>query len=196
MYFIRQFFNFNFNFNFRMSSIKVTCCSCFFDQCVWFSKQNNLDINFNKIQLSKSDIFIKEKRHHHIFDGPLLYIEYVISCFDCFTFQMWNLTIENIRLFDTVNCRFTFSDQFNYGEEFGDDIFTGNNQFAHQNNMLNRAALEKIFLQSNVSDYFFRQPKHKSCFASMQICRYSYFCTKCKELYCKFFEKDLHVFWS
>ena len=179
-----------------MKSIKVTCCSCFFDQCVWLSTQSDHDTKFYEIQSIKSDIFIKEKRYHRISSGFLFYTEYVISCFDCFTFQLWNLTIKNIRLLDTVDCRFTYSDHFNFGEEFGDDVFIGNNQFSHRNNLLDRAALEKVFFQSNITDYFFRQPKHKSCFASMQICRYSYFCTNCKELYCKFFEKDLYVFWK
>ena len=101
-----------------MRSIKVTCCSCFFDQCVWLSSQPDHDIKFNEIQSTKSDVFIKDKRYH------LFYIEYVIACLDCFTFQLWNLTIRNIRLFDTVDCRFTFSDHFNFGEEF----FIGNDQ--------------------------------------------------------------------
>ena len=116
--------------------------------------------------------------------------------FGLFYFSIMELNYKKIRLFDTVDCRFTFSDHFNFGEEFGDDIFIGNDQFSYQNNLLDRAALEKIFFQSNVCDYFFRQPKHKSCFASIQVCRYSYFCTNCKKLYCKFFEKDLHVFWK
>ena len=175
-------------------TIKVTCCSCFFDQCVWLTTQNNRDIKFDKIRLTDSDIFVKEKKHHFILNGPLLYFEYLISCFDCFTFQLWNLTIQDIRLFDTVNCRFTFSDPYNYGEDFGDDIFTGNEQFLEEYN--DRATLEKIFLKSNITDYFFRQPKHKSCFTSMQLCRYSYFCSQCKEIYCKYFKKDLHVFCS
>ena len=112
-----------------MKSIKVTCCSCFFDQCVWLSTQSDHDTKFYEIQSIKSDIFIKEKRYHRISSGFLFYIEYVISCFDCFTFQLWNLTIKNIRLLDTVDCRFTYSDHFNFGEEFCDDVFIGNNQF-------------------------------------------------------------------
>ena len=179
-----------------MRSIKVTCCSCYFDQCVWLSTQADHDIKFKEIQPNKSDLFIKDKRYHRILNGPLFYIEYVIACLDCFTFQLWNLTMQNICLFDTSSCRFTFSDHFTFGEGFGDDIFVGNDQFSYQNRRLDRAALKKIFLQSNVTDYFFRQPKHKSCFASMQVCRYCYFCTNCKKLYCEFFEKDLHVFWK
>ena len=58
-------FNFNFNFfSLEMKSIKVTCCSCFFDQCVWLSTQSDHDIKFSEIQSIKSDIFIKEKRYH------------------------------------------------------------------------------------------------------------------------------------
>ena len=45
-----------------------------------------------------------------------------------------------------------------------------------------RVELEKIFLKNNVSDCFFRRPKHKSCFTSMQKYKFSYFCTECKKI--------------
>ena len=194
MYFIRQCFNLVMIFLVKkMTSIKVTCCSCFIDQCICFCKTKT---DFDRITLTDSDLFLKEKRDHCILNGPLIYVEYIIACFDCFTFQLWNLSIENIRLFDTVACRFTFTDPYNFGEEFDDDVFTGNAQFSQQNNLLKRVELEKFFLKNNISDCFFRQPKHKSCFTSMQRYQFSYFCTECKKIYCKFFEKDLHVFWS
>ena len=171
-------------------TIKITSCSCFFDQCIYLTTCRNPDVDFNSITANDRDIFIKEKKHC-IFDRRISYVEYVISCFDCFVFQLWNLTIDNIRLFDTVNCRFTFSDPFNYGQEFSDDVFVGNGQF------LQELPLDSILLkQSNILKNFFKQPKHKSCFASMHVCRYSYFCTECKRLYCMFFQGDLHVFWS
>ena len=176
-----------------MTSVKVTCCSCFFDQCICLSTQDDRDTFFDKIMLDNVDIFIKEKRNHCVLNGPLLYTEYVISCFHCFTFQLWNLTIENIDLFNTVQCSFTYADPFNFGEDFSDDIFVGNEHL--KNNNLSRAELEQIFLKSYISSYFFTQPSHKSCFASMQLCRYSFFCSKCKQLYCDSFLKDLHVFW-
>ena len=127
-----------------MRSIKVTCCSCFFDQCVWLSTQADHDIKFKEIKSNK-DLFIKDKRYHRILNGPLFYIEYVIACLDCFTFQLWNLTIQNLCLFNTDYCRFTFSDHFSFGEEFGDDIFVGNDQFSFENRRLDQAALKKSF---------------------------------------------------
>ena len=175
-----------------MRSTKVTCCSCFINESICFCKTKN---DFDSITSTNIDLFIKEKRDHCILSGPMIYTEYIIACFDCFTFQLWNLSIDNIRLFDTVGCRFTFIDPFNFGEEFDDDIFTGNNQFIEENNLLSRAELEKIFLKNNVSDCFFRRPKHKSCFTSMQKYKFSYFCTECKKIYYNFFEKDLYVFW-
>ena len=176
-----------------MTSTKVTCCSCFIDACICFCKTKN---DFDSITSTNFDLFIKEKRQHCVVNGPIIYTEYVIACLDCFTFHMWNLSIENIRLFDTVACRFTYSDPFNYGEEFQDDIFVGNNQFAQENNLLSCNEREKLFKKSlNISDCFFRQPKHKSCFTSIQKHKFSYFCTECKNTYCKFFQKDLHVIW-
>ena len=176
-----------------MKSIKVTCCSCFFDWCVWLSTQADHDIKFEEIKSNK-DLFIKDKRYHRILNSPLFYIEYVIACLDCFTFQLWNLTIQNLSLFNTDYCRFNFTDHFSFGEEFDDDIFVGNDQFSFENRRLDRAVFKKIFSQNNVTNYFYGQPKYNSCFASMQVCRYCYFCESCKKLYCKFFEKNLNVF--
>ena len=166
-----------------MRSIKVTCCSCFFDQCVWLSTRADHDIKFQEINWNK-DLFIKDKRYHRVLNSPLFYIEYVIACLDCFTFQLWNLTIQNLFLFNTDYCRFNFNDHFGFSEEFGDDGFVGNDQFLFESRRIDHAALKKIFSQS----------KHKSCFAST-VCRYCYFCTNCKKLYCEFFEKHLHVFY-
>ena len=175
-------------------TIKIVSCSCFFDQCIYLTTCSNSDIYFDSITSNDRDIFIKEKRHR-IFDGRISYVEYVISCFDCFAFQLWNLTIQNVQLLNTVNCRFTFSDPFNYGQEFCDDVFIGNGQFFEENELL----VDQIwnnFLSSNILEHFCKQPRHKSCFASIQVCRYMYFCPECKKLYCLFFEGDLHVFWS
>lgn len=172
-------------------NIKVKSCSCFFEQCVWLTMQSNPDVEFDKIAKG-IDLFVKEKQHHFIYGGSLLYVEYLISCIDCFTFQLWNLTIENIRIFDTVDCQFTFSDTFNFGEEFHDDVFIGNNDFFSQNH--DRKTLEQMFIKSNIADHFFRQPKHKSCFASLSLCRYRYFCSQCRNIYCHYFEQDLHFY--
>ena len=121
-----------------MRSIKVTCCSCFFDQCVWLSTQADYDNKFEKIKSNK-DLFIKDKRYHRILNSSLFYIEYVIACLDCFTFQLWNLTTQNLSLFNTDYCRFTFDDHFSFGEEFDDDIY----RFSFENRRLDRAAFKK-----------------------------------------------------
>ena len=105
---------------------------------------------------TNSELFIKETRQHSLFlDGPVIYTEYVIVCLDCFTFQLWNLSIEDIRIFDTVGCRFTYSDPFCFGEEYCDDIFTGNAQFAAENALLTFEEREALFRKSlNIGDHF------------------------------------------
>ena len=176
-----------------MTRTKVTCCSCFIERCVCFCETK---ANFEDLTSANFDLFIKETREHCVLNGPLIYTEHVIACLDCFMFQLWNLSIEDIRIFDTVACRFTYSDPFNYGEEFYDDIFVGNNQFFRENGLLSRSEQEELFRKTlNMSNYFFRQPKHKSCFTSLQKQNFTYFCTECKNTYYKFFEKDLHTFW-
>ena len=176
-----------------MSKTRVACCSCFIEKCVFFCKTK---CNFEDLMSTNSELFIKERRQHSLFlDGPVIYTEYVIVCLDCFTFQLWNLSIEDIRIFDTVGCRFTYSDPFCFGEEYSDDIFTGNGQFAAENALLTFEEREALFRKSlNIGDHFFRQPTHKSCFTSLQKLKYEFFCTECKNIYYKFFEKELHVF--
>ena len=178
-----------------MTRTRVKCCSCFIERCVCFCETKT---NFEDLMSTNSDLFIKEIRQHSVFsNGPLIYMEYVIACLDCFTFQLWNLSIEDIRIFDTVACRFTYSDPFVYGEEYCDDIFVGNNQFLSENTFLTCEKREELFRKTlNISDYFFRQPTHKSCFTSLQKQNFAYFCTECKNTYYKFFEKELHDFWS
>ena len=81
-----------------MTRTKVVCCSCFIDKCVYFCETNpNFeDLTYNNFY------FIKETREHCVLNGPLIYTEHVIACLDCFMFQLWNLSIEDIRIFDTV----------------------------------------------------------------------------------------------
>ena len=176
-----------------MTRTKVTCCSCFIERCVCFCKTK---ANFKDLMSTNFDLFVKEAREHCVLNGPLIYTEYVVACLNCFTFQLWNLSIEDIRIFDTVACRFTYSDPFSYGEEYYDDIFVGNNQFLSENTSLSFKKREELFNRSlNISDHFLRQPKHKSCFTSLQKQNFAYFCTECKNTYYKFFEKHLHTFW-
>ena len=152
--------------------------------------------NFDELMSTNSEVFIKEIREHRLFlDGPVIYTEYVIACLDCFIFQLWCLSIENIRIFDTVGCRFTHTDQFSFGEEYCDEIYTGNAQFAVENALLTFEEREVLFgKRINIGDHFFRRPTHKSCFTSLEKLKYDFFCTQCKNLYYNFFEKELHVF--
>ena len=166
-----------------MISIKITCCSCFIEKKSQF---DSVKSNF--------ELFVKEKREHHALNGLMFFTEYIMVCLDCFTFQMWNLSIDDIRVFDTIACRFTYIDPTN--NNFEDDIFVGNNRFLGECDLLSRSERYKIFKHSvNIGDHFFRQPKHKSCFTSMQKYTLDFFCTECKSIYCKFFEKDLHCFY-
>ena len=89
-----------------MSRIRVACCSCFIEKCVFFCKTK---CNFEDLMSTNSELFIKETRQHSLFpDSPVIYTEYVIACLDCFTFQLWNLSIEDIRIFDTIDIAIHF----------------------------------------------------------------------------------------
>ena len=108
--------------------------------------------------------FLSKKQENSLFlDGPVIYTEYVIACLDCFTFQLWNLSIEDIRIFDTVDCRFTHSDPFSFSVEYCDDIYTGNVRFAVENALLTFEEREVLFRKGiNIRDHFFRQPTGKT----------------------------------
>ena len=82
-----------------MTRTKVTCCSCFIERCVCFCE---MKANFEDLMSANFDLFIKETREHCVLNGPLIYTEHVIACLDCFMFQLWNLSIENIRIFDKI----------------------------------------------------------------------------------------------
>ena len=65
--------------------------------------------NFEDLMSTNSELFIKETRQHSLFlDSSVIYTEYVIACLDCFTFQLWNLSIEDIRIFDTIDIAIHF----------------------------------------------------------------------------------------
>ena len=171
-----------------MIRIRISSCSCFIEKV--------LKCSFEDI-FTNSELFIKEIREERLFlDTLVIYTEYVIACLDCFTFQLWNLSIENIGIFDSVDCRFTFSDPFLFGEEYYDDVCTGNRQFDTENALLSFDERQAIFRKRiNTGDLFFRQPSHKSCFTSLDKLKYEFFCTNCKKIYSNFFEKQLHVFY-
>ena len=189
-----------------MKKTVIKTCSCFVDKAVWFvnlsqkrivnpwrfdcvrSENRLLDIIENK--------FIKEVRStKNLVDEKIcLKDTIVISCVDCFEFQLFLLSSEENCMLDTLNCRFVTSDCCTYGDDYSDEIFIGNSQFVHENYFYSREQREFLFRNGGVK--LSKQPLHKSCFISLQKKRYRFFCTTCKRAYNEFFESKLHVFSS
>ena len=189
-----------------MKKTVIKTCSCFVDKAIWFvnlsqkrvvnpwrfdcvrSENRLLDIIENK--------FIKEVRStKNLVDEKIcLKDTIVISCVDCFEFQLFLLSSEENCMLDTLNCRFVTSDFSTYGDDYSDEIFIGNSQFVHENYFYSREQREFLFRNGGVK--LSKQPLHKSCFISLQKKRYRFFCTTCKRAYNEFFESKLHVFSS
>ena len=189
-----------------MKKTVIKTCSCFVDKAIWFvnlsqkrvvnpwrfdcvrSENRLLDIIENK--------FIKEVRStKNLVDEKIcLKDTIVISCVDCFEFQLFLLSSEENCMLDTLNCRFVTSDFCTYGDDYSDEIFIGNSQFVHENYFYSREQREFLFRNGGVK--LSKQPLHKSCFISLQKKRYRFFCTTCKRAYNEFFESKLHVFSS
>ena len=184
----------------------VKTCSCYVDRAVWFVNQFHQPLSVWQFYHSRlEDIaenkFIKEVRtNRYYLDGEnVVKNTIIISCDKCFEFQLFRLSSEPnmISIFDNINCRFVTCDYFTYSDSFINDIFTGNSQFVVENHFLPREVKERLFQrQSSSTENFIRQPKHKSCFTSLQRCHYRFFCTTCKKIYFEFFESDLYVFSS
>ena len=189
-----------------MKKTVIKTCSCFVNKAIWFvnlsqkrvvnpwrfdcvrSENRLLDIIENK--------FIKEVRStKNLVDEKIcLKDTIVISCVDCFEFQLFLLSSEENCMLDTLNCRFVASDFFTYGDDYSDDIFIENSQFMYENYFYLREQREFLFRNGGVK--LSKQPLHKSCFISLQKKRYRFFCTTCKRAYNEFFESKLHVFSS
>ena len=189
-----------------MKKTVIKTCSCFVDKAIWFvnlsqkrvvnpwrfdcvrSENRLLDIIENK--------FIKEVRStKNLVDEKIcLKDTIVISCVDCFEFQLFLLSSEENCMLDTLNCRFVTSDFCTYGDDYSDEIFIGNSQFVHENYFYSREQREFLFRNGGVK--LSKQPLHKLCFISLQKKRYRFFCTTCKRAYNEFFESKLHVFSS
>ena len=189
-----------------MKKTVIKTCSCFVDKAIWFvnlsqkrvvnpwrfdcvrSENRLLDIIENK--------FIKEVRStKNLVDEKIcLKDTIVISCVDCFEFQLFLLSSEENCMLDTLNCRFVTSDFCTYGDDYSDEIFIGNSQFVHENYFYSREQREFLFRNGGVK--LSKQPLHKSCFISLQKKRYRFFCTTCERAYNEFFEGKLHVFSS
>ena len=189
-----------------MKKTVIKTCSSFVDKAVWFvNLSQKRVVNPWRFDCVKSESrligiienkFIKEICSTKIIvDEKICFKDtIVISCVDCFNFQLFLLAFEENCMLDTLNCRFVTSDCFSYDDDYSSDIFTGNSQFVHENYFYSREQRELLFRDANVK--LSKQPLHKSCFISLQKKRYRFFCTKCKRADNEFFEGKLHVFFS
>ena len=180
----------------------IKTCSCFIDKEVWFlnlpeEKAFRLWLfDHVRSQTTLQDIienkFIKEVRTKRT--AGVLQNTIVVSCVECFDFQVFQLSFEEKSIFDTVNCRFVCRSTLTFDDYYDGDIFVGNSQFVVKNYFFSHEQREMIFnIHNGNSDIFSRQPLHKSCFTSLQKKRYRFFCTTCKKIYNEFFESRLHV---
>ena len=187
----------------------IKCCFCFIEKAVWF-------INYpHPTQLWRFDyVNSRQTQIEHIADEKFIRENYrsvvnqsngdvlvknrmIFCCVKCFDFQLLHLSSNDnmMNIFDNVNCRHVTSDPFAYGDSFTADVFSGNVQFVVENYFLSREEREFLFKTGGSStDNFVRCPLHKSCFTSLQKCRYRFFCSACKKICDEFFEKDLYVF--
>ena len=183
----------------------IKTCSCFIEKAVWFvnlpEKQGRRIQLFDHVreQTSLQDIierkFIKQVRTKRVCPG-ILQNTIIVSCVDCFYFQLLLLSVNDRTIFDTINCRFVTTSPTAFGDSFDDEIYVGNSQFVVENYFFNREVREMLFGTYVEAVNFERRPLHKSCFTSLQKKRYRFFCTTCKKIYNEFFESRLHVFTS
>ena len=182
----------------------IKTCSCFIDKSVWFinlpENQSRKLWLFNDVK-TQSDVqdildnkFIKEIRSKRT--AGVLQNMIVLSCVDCFYFQLLLLSFENNSIFDTINCRFRASCTSTFGDNYDDCVFVGNSQFVVENYFFSREMKQMLFGSFVEADGFLERPLIKSCFTSLQKKRYRFFCTTCKKIYNDFFENRLHVFTS
>ena len=186
----------------------IKTCSCFVDKAIWFLNLSQKDacrpwlFDHVRTQTALQDIienkFIKEVRTKRTFIDGKSVVEntIVVSCVDCFNFQVFLLSFDEKSIFDTISCRFVTTDSSSFDDYYSSDIFIGNNQFVVENYFFSRVQKELLFMNENNNDEFSREPLHKSCFTSLQKKRYRFFCTTCKKIYNDFFESRLHVLTS
>ena len=156
----------------------IKTCSCFIDRTVWFVNLSQKQVvNPWHFDLNRDigDIFIKDIRQTKI----ILHEKFihkntiVISCNDCFEFQLFIISLEENSMLDTLNCRFVTSDSFSYDESYSCDIFTGNSQFVVKNYFYSQEQKELFFTDEEID--LKRRPLHKSCFICLQKKRYQFF---------------------
>ena len=190
-----------------IKNVIKTCC-CFIDKAIWFVNLSQVvqpwRFDHVRAQTQLQDImenkFIKKVHTKRILtagDSVIVMNTIVVSCVDCFKFQLFLLSFEEKSIFDTIDCRFVTRDSSSFDDYYESDIFTGNSQFVVENYFFSRKQREMLFMDdSSNTENFSRQPLHKSCFTSFQKKHYQFFCTSCKKIYNEFFESKLHVFSS
>ena len=99
----------------------IKTCSCFIDRTVWFVNLSQKQVvNPWHFDLNRDigDIFIKDIHQTKIIlDEKFIHKNtIVISCNDCFEFQLFIISLEENSMLDTLNCRFVTSDPFSYVE--------------------------------------------------------------------------------
>ena len=116
----------------------IKTCSCFVDKAIWFVNLSQNQVvqpwRFDHVrsQMRIEDIienkFIKEIRTTRTFVDGKSFVKntIVISCVNCFEFQLFLLSSEEKTIFDTIRCRFVSSNCFSYSDDFSSDIFVGN----------------------------------------------------------------------
>ena len=123
----------------------IKTCSCFVDKSIWFvnlsQKQACRPWLFDHVrsQTQLQDIlenkFIKEVRTKRTFiDGKsVVHNTIVVSCVECFNFQIFLLSFEEKTVFDMIDYRFVTKDLSSFDDYYSSDIFTGNAQFVVEN---------------------------------------------------------------
>ena len=156
----------------------IKACSCFIDKSVWFlnlsQKRAVNPWRFDCFEPERrivdiiSNKFIKDIRTTKILvdEKTCLKNTIVISCVDCFEFQLMLISLQENSMLDTLNCRFVTYDCSTFDDDYSSDIFTGNYQFVLENYFYLHEQRELLFRNSNVE--LAKQPLQKSCFTSLQ----------------------------
>ena len=101
----------------------IKTCSCFIDRTIWFVNLSPKQVvnpwHFD-LNCDIRDIFIKDiQQTKIILDEKFIHkntiiIIIIISCNDCFEFQLFIISLKENSMLDTLNCRFVTSDAFSY----------------------------------------------------------------------------------
>lgn len=122
----------------------IKTCSCFIDRAIWFvDSAHKKTVNpwlfvsdpENRILDIIGNVFIKDIRTTKIAINENILVKntIVVSCVDCFEFQLMLVSLQENSILDKLNCRFVSIDSFSFHDDYSSDIFTGNSQFVLEN---------------------------------------------------------------